>query len=343
MLVGLLVGAAIAAARAPRAPSQAYPLTTGTATIVLPPKLMAGHPATLAVLGVDGKLAPGVNVELSDGQAITTDRTGRSVFHVPATGDYLLAKASGSEAAALIDPAVAQSEPSAAALPPIVSLRDRFWICGSGLRGNADEDRVKINGQPALVLASSPICVVVLPGPSAEPGPTALLVEAPGVQWRATTTLVALEFAPPHPPLNPGQQGELVIRMHGSSEKLEIIAQNLTPGVLRFMRGDAQQLVTGGGAENFVTVKVQAISSGDFSFRARIVAPPDLPSAERYLRAAVPLAPKDAQRKLTELGRRLAEQHPPDISAVRAKIERLAKGTMAGDFQTLLEAAEAAL
>jgi len=336
---GLLLLALVAAAQALRARS---PLSPGTVTIVLPPKLMAGHPATLAVLGEDGRLAPAVNVELGNGRTIKTDRTGRGVFHVPETGDYLLAKVSGEEAVSLIDPAVAQAEPNAIALPPIVSLHDRFWICGGGLRGDADEDGVKLNGQSALILASSPICLVALPGPSAQPGSTALSVEAPGVAWSATTTLVSLEFVPPNPPLNPGQQGELVIRVRGSGEKLGIAVRNGTPKVLRFTRGDVQEIMTGGGAENFATVKVQAISSGDFSWSARVVAAPDLASAERYLWAAVPLAPRDSERTLAELAQRL-RRHPGDRATVRAKVARLAMGTMAGDFRTLLEAAEAAL
>lgn len=332
--MALVAAAQTLGARNPRPPE--------TVTIVLPPKLMAGHPATLAVLGEDGRLAPAVNVELGDGETIKTDRTGRAVFHVPATGDYLLAKVSGAEAAALIDPAVAPTEPSAVALPPIVSLHDRFWICGGGLRGEADENSVKLNGQASLVLASSPICLVVLPGPNAQPGSAALSVEAPGTQWSATTILVSLEFVPPNPPLNPGQQGELVIRTRGSSEKVGIVVQNRTPEVLRFARGDVQELMTGGGPENLVTVRVQAISSGDFSLSARVATAPDLASAERYLRAAVPLAPKDSERRLAELAQEL-KRHPRDRATVRVKVERLAKGTMAGDYQTLLIAAEAAL
>src|SRR5579863_1134030 len=71
-----------------RAQIQSTPLTTWSVTIVLPPKLMAGHPATLAVLGVDGKLASGVKVDLGNEQSVTTDRTGRATFTVPASGDY---------------------------------------------------------------------------------------------------------------------------------------------------------------------------------------------------------------------------------------------------------------
>ena len=65
--------------------SQATPgiSNTWTVTIVLPPRLMAGHPATLGVLGVDGKLAAGVQVDLGNGLRVTTDRNGRALFTAP--------------------------------------------------------------------------------------------------------------------------------------------------------------------------------------------------------------------------------------------------------------------
>jgi hypothetical protein len=66
-------------------------------------------------------------------------------------------------------------------------------------------------------------------------------------------------------------------------------------------------------------------------------------SAKRYLWAAVPLAPKDSKHRIADLARQLAEPHPRDVPLLRAKVAQLARGTMAGDFQTLLEAAEAAL
>ena len=90
---------------------------------MLPPRVMAGHPATLAVFGVDGKLAAGVTVTIDDGQTVTTDRTGRATFIAPAAHDYMLAKASGASAAALVDPATGASEPAATTVPPLISLR----------------------------------------------------------------------------------------------------------------------------------------------------------------------------------------------------------------------------
>jgi len=78
-----LCGIAVARVPALRAQAQPNPYTTWTVTIVLTPRLMAGHPATLAVFGVDRKLAAGVTVTLGNGQMLTTDRTGRAVFTVP--------------------------------------------------------------------------------------------------------------------------------------------------------------------------------------------------------------------------------------------------------------------
>lgn len=338
----LLFVAALAVAETSLGQNRADPLTSWAVTIVLPPKLMAGHPATLAVLGIDGKLAPGVRVELGDGQTIATDRMGHAVFNVPATEEYVIAKGSGASTAALIDPAVAESEPKAATMPSIVSIHDRFWICAAGLRGRADEDSVAINGQAAAVLAASPLCVVALAPPTANPGEATISVQAPGVQWTAKTTLVSLEFAAPNPEPKPGEKGQLVIHARGSNEQIGILAQNQTPQVLRFLRGETQELLTSGGPENFTTIAIQAISSGDFSFSARLLPAPDAEIAERYLQDAAAMAPKDLQRRISDLGRRL-RQRSQDAESIRTQVERLVTTTMAGDLRTLLEAAQAAL
>jgi len=342
ILTGALYGAALSLARPVAAQNRASPPTAWTVTIILPPKLMAGHPATLAVLGVDGKLAAGVKVDLSDGQTVTTDRTGRAVFSVASTGDYLLARGSGASAAALIDPAVAASEPKTITLPSILSTQDRFWICGAGLGGEADANEVRINGQPALVMAASPICLVALPGPNAKPGPASISVEAPGVHWNATTTLVSLEFEPPRPALKPGQTGQLTVHAQGAAQKMRIVVQNQTPEVLKFVRGDAEEPVTSGGSENLAVVKVQAIASGDFSFSARLLPQTDTVSAARYLRAAESVARKEEQHELSILADRLT-RHPRESQMVRAQLRAIATNTMAGDLRTLLDAARNAL
>lgn len=333
--------------------AQNTPSSAPAVTIVLPSKVMAGHAATLSVLGADGKLTPGVAVELSNGQTVTTDSTGRAVFNAPPSPAVLIAHSSGVAAVALVDPATAASEPSSVSLPPVVSTDGFFRICAASLEGHADADRVTMNGQPALVLAASPECLQVLPPLHAAVGPAAISVEAPGVKWKASTTLVSLGFEPPQPTLRPGQKGTLIVRLRGSQEKLSLMIENRSPEVLHFFRGDAQQLRTSGGQQNSGEVKVQAIRSGDFSFHAFLVSAPNPAAASRYLEAAAALAPASSpdqladsvnrQQQLLKLSTELIA-HPHDSAKVaRALDEILAHAPAGGDFRALLDAARAAL
>lgn len=303
---------------------------------------MAAHPATLAVFGFDGKLDPGVSVGLSDGESVTTDRTGRAHFTAPVTATFLLARAEGVTAATLINPAAGASEPKTVTLPHLASLHDNFWLCGPGVQGNANADSVSVNDRRALVLASSPECLVVLPPPDTSPGPASVSVKAPGVHWTASMTFVSLTFQRPRPSLLPGQKGRMVVRVHGSLAKLNLKIENTSPGVLRFSRGDVQQVRTSGGVRNSASIKVQAIRSGDFSFRARIIPPPAPAIAANYLRAAAPLAPRNLRREIEKLARRLA-RHPRNVKSERRDLIRVLDQSIPGDFRTLLSAAYSAL
>ncbi len=339
-LVSAVVAVSVCALPAQEPP--ANPSTTWTVTIVLPPRVMAGHPATLAVFGVDGKLAAGVAVTLSDGQALTTNSSGRATFIVPTSGDYLLAKGSGASVAALVDPASGSSEPKETTAPPVISLRDRFWVCTTGLRGDADADSVALNGDASLVIAASPECLVALPGPKAAPGPATILVQAPGVQASAKTTLVALEFAAPQPPLVPGKKSRLGVHVRGSEQKLGLAVDDVTPGVLRFVRGDSQEVLTRGGLQNDALLDVQVLRAGDYSFRARLIPEPNAAIAERYLLAAAQVAPEDSRSDVRGFAKRIA-RHPRDLPMVRADVQDMLTQTIAGDFRALLSAAYDAL
>jgi hypothetical protein len=325
------------------APAQtnSSPLTTWAVSIVLPPRLQAGAPATLAVLGVDGRLAPNVKVDLGNGRSVTTDRTGRAFFTAPATGEVLLAKASGASVAALIDPPRVGTA-SAPTLPPVISVRDGFPICGGGLRGDSDGNHAWVNRQPALVLAASPECLVILPGPYTEVGPATVSVDAPGVNWSVATTVVSLEFQPPTPPLLPGKKGQLTLRARGTNLKLRVAVENRSPGILLFRRGDVQETVTGGGDPDFAVLQVEAVSSGDFSFRARLLPTADPPAAQRYLQAAAAIAPSDVAHDVADLARRLA-RHPRDSEAIRREVNGILVRTIPSDFRTLLAAALSSL
>ncbi len=322
--------------------AQSTPNPTWSVTIVLPPKVVAGRPATLAVFGADGKLVSGVTVEVAKDQRVMTDSTGRAVFTTPTDGDVVIAKASGRAAAALVNPDGSASGSQTISVAPIISVKDSFSICGGEFRGEADANRVKINQERALILAASPECLIVLPGPKATPGPAFISVQTGEARWTAATTVVSLEFEPPQPALAPEKKSKLVVRAEGTEQPLRIVAENQTPGVLEFARGDAQNLRTSGGANNFAAVEVQAIRSGDFSFQARLVPPPDYAVAERYLRAALPLAPRELQQRLKKLPDRLA-RHPRDAEKVQSELSQIISTTIAGDLRTLLESANAAL
>ena len=317
--------------------------TTWAVTIVLPPKLVAGRRATLAVLGVDGRLASGVTIELSDGQHVTTDRTGRASFVVPATGQgYVLASGSGASVSALVDLARPVDESQPAVIDAFASLSTPFSICAGGLSGDADANRVEIGGEPALVLASSPECAVMLSGRKSTPGPVRISIEGPGVRYAASTTLVSLECEYPKPPLEPGKKGALVVRVRGSEQKLRIIIENGTPGVLKFSQGTRQEVLTSGGAQNIAALRVEALSSGDYSFRARLLNEPDVPTALRFLQLAEPLAPAGLQHDIQSLRNHLAD-HPRNFEAARQQLGELISETITGDFRTLLSAADSAL
>jgi hypothetical protein len=323
-------------------PAQSTSSTTWAVSIVLPARLVSGQPATLAVLGVDGRLAPDITVDLGNGQRVKTDKTGRASFTAPIGGTVLIATAAGNSAAALVDPSVPAAPAQAPVVAPVVSQLDEFPICGSGFSGDADSNHVTLNGDRAFVLAASPECLAVLASPRAIPGPAKISIQTPGAQLNAATTLVSLHFDPPLPPLIPERRSKLALHVQGSDEALRILVENRTPGVLRFLRGDRQRLLTSGGAQNSADVAVQAITTGDFSFHARILAAPDVDATRRYLTAATSLAPKDLQRTTRNLAERLTH-HPRDTQKMGREIDEVMSTTMVGDYRTLLESAAAAL
>jgi hypothetical protein len=322
--------------------AQSTSATTWTVSIVLPPRLVAGQPATLAVLGVDGRLAQGIAVDLGKGQRVKTDKTGRALFTAPTDASLLLATAAGNSAAALIDAPATSASEQGASVAPVVSQVDRFSVCGGGFRGDVDANHVSINSERAFVLASSPECIVVLASPRALPGPAKLLITTAAGQWTATTTLASLHFDPPLPPLMPEKRSKLALHVQGTDQALRVWVENQTPGVLRFLRGDRQEVLTSGGAQNSADIEVQAIATGDFSFHGRILAAPDAGVARRYLTAAESIAPKDLQHEVKSLADRLTH-HPGDTQKVWRETEQILSTTMAGDFRTLLESAAAAL
>ena len=281
---------------------------------------------------------------------VTTDRTGRALFVVPASGSALIAKASGVTEVAMIDaPRLMTAPASTASVTPVAGLHDPFAFCAVGLSGDADANLVKINGEFALVLAASPECLVALAPPKAEPGPAKVSVEVSPTQTTlmistsGSLILVSLEFAPPTPPLQPGKKSRLAVNVRGSDQSLRFVVENESPGVLAFTRGDTQELRTTGGAHNSAEFEVQATRSGDFKFRsARFARRGCHNRPRRYLQAAAAIGPANLQSTMRSLADRLA-QHPNEAEKIRAHLESFIAASDPGDFRSLLEAAHSTL
>jgi hypothetical protein len=252
--------------------------------IILPPRVVAGGQATLAVLDSQGRLLPNVTVELSGGQNATTDMTGRAIFKAPDQPGTLVAKASGMGVTA--SAIVVSSDDSAlhgapddapgaihvASYPHAITIHDRFTLEGAGFRGAADSNHIYLNGDPCLVVASSPVSLVALPGPSVPIGDVTLRITVGGVDaGQFPVSAVLLEFTGPVDAVNAGSSGKLIVHARGTTEPLLLEVRNGSPGVIQLAKGNVQRLKTSGGEENSAPVDVKFETGGNYSVSARLL------------------------------------------------------------------------
>jgi IPT/TIG domain-containing protein len=271
--------------------------------IILPPRVIAGANATLAVLDYQGRLLPNVVVDLSTGQQVTTDGTGRAIFPAPDAPGKLRATFSGGSVGASTEvlaadeaamPAAANLRPSGSGVisyPRILATRDRFTLAGRGFRGEADQNHVSLNGEPCLVLASSPAALVALPGAHAPVGDATLQITVPGADTaQFPVSVVALEFSGPTVGVSAGSAAQLVLHARGTAQPLSVEVRNASPSVIQLAQGNLQRLKTSGGDENSAVVDVKFLTAGSYVVSARLVAAsvplPDHESARRQLAKA---------------------------------------------------------
>src|SRR6266576_1861290 len=139
---------------------QLQPPASGARMLLLPRRIVSGERATLAVLDVHGRLTPGVTVNFSNGDRLTTDATGRALFVAPLNPGVIygsIADRTGRVATAILAPGEAASTSiEVSSAPQFASLIDRFELFGKSFCGDADANEVTIAKQPAIVLAASP-------------------------------------------------------------------------------------------------------------------------------------------------------------------------------------------
>ena len=272
-----LVGLLFLTGFAPETRAQlSAPAASGARILLLPRRIVSGERATLAVLDVNGRLTPGVTVNFSNGDKLKTDATGRALFAAPLNPGVIFGSIEGRTgrvATAVLSPAEAASASlEVSSAPQVASLTDRFEIFGKGFCGDADANQVTIAGQPALVLASSPTALVVLPPPDLGPGNATMEVSCAkhrGLPF--SVNFVTLELQADSSALKPGEHRELTVHVRGTSAPVKLEARNLAPAIADLTGGNPARVSSSGGAENLSKFEVVGRKNGNFLISIRLV------------------------------------------------------------------------
>ncbi len=322
------------------------------ARVVLPPKLVAGQPATLAVVDENGQLLKDVIVTFTGAAQVTTDETGRAIFTAPAQQGVLFAEARSSEGAARGSSVVILPAEhvvlSLADAPSMISRASEFAVSGSGFRGEADENEVTLGGKPAIVLAASPASLVIVPPPDLAPGAAELQIEVlAGKTPPHMMVVVALEVEAEPGRLAPKQRGMLTIRARGAEVPVEVVVINHSPEIIDFAGKETKlRLLTKGGEENSATTEIRGRKEGDFDLEVRLVplasGLPDTVLAHRELKIARGIASGEMQKTVDRMVKHL-EEHPQHYLDVRNDLEKILADMPRGELLLHLEAAWRAL
>jgi hypothetical protein len=257
--------------------AQSAPSPSAARILILPRRIVSGDHATLAVLDVNGRLTPGVRVSFSNGDHLTTDATGRALFVAPLNPGVISAAISGHPGHAhttILNPEEAGSSSTleVSLAPRIASINDRFELAGHGFCGDADANRVSIAGQTALVLASSPTSLVVLPPAELESG-TAEVQVACGKREGTpfSVKFVSLTLVADSSPLAPGDHRTLKVRVRGTTSKVELEAHNLAPDIAELSGGNPARVSSSGGGDNAAQFQLVGRQRGSFVVSIRLM------------------------------------------------------------------------
>jgi hypothetical protein len=262
--------------------AQSAPPASGARILLLPRKLVSGERATLAVLDINGRLTPGVTVEFTNGDKFTTDATGRALFVAPLNREKIYASLQGRPGRVSSVILSAADSPSAtqgvSQVPRVASLSDRLEITGHGFCGDADANHVTIGGFPALVLASSPAYLAVLPPEEMHPGPAQVQVSCgPRKSAPFTLNFVSLELEASSATLAPGEHRAVTVRVKGSTLKVNLEARNLAPDVAELQGGTPVRSISSGGENNTAKFELIGKQRGSFVISIRLVSPVGAP------------------------------------------------------------------
>jgi len=258
------------------AAQQQAPAASGARILLLPRRIVSGERATLAVLDVNGRLTPGVTVNFSNGDRLTTDTTGRALFVAPLNLGIVFGSIEGRTgrvATAILSPGEAASASiEVSSAPRVASLTDRFEVFGKGFCGDADSNQVTIAGQRAIVLSSSPASLIVLPPQDLQPGAAEVEISCAKRQSPPfSLTFVGLDLEADSSPLKPGEHRVLTVRVHGTAAKITLEARNLAAEIAELTGGNPMRTSSSGGPENLAKFEVVGRKNGSFLISMRLV------------------------------------------------------------------------
>lgn len=318
-------------------------------TIVLPLELVAGQPATLAVLGPSGRIASGVKVVLSSGDVLTTDESGRAHFLQPFDAGVMFARIEGTavrEAADVLPQEAASTVLQVARMPRFVALENHFSLSGTGFQGDADQNRVKVGDKRILILASSPLQLIAMAPAKSVPGPVSIVVAAGTTEVAAKVTFIGVTTAATNgASIRRGKKSSIVMRALGTTDPVDLLIRNLSPDVVQFPHGNEQRVRTAGGEDNSGVLELKGVGTGPFSYGVTLEdsSMEINPSVARdFLEAAAKIAQPDAASRVALV---LRELRGDKIDAVKVRNELDAISSQGGseDFQALIRAARKAL
>jgi hypothetical protein len=289
ILRGLLATALVfpATTSSGQKPAPAAPTPPGTAPrgriLLLPRTLVSGERATLAVLDVNGRLTPGAKIVFSNGDRLTTDKTGRALFVAPLDLGTIygsIAGRPGQVPTNILSRADNLSTTiSVNSIPQIASLTDRFEIEGRGFCGGADANQINISGEPAFILAASPTALVVLPPPTLPPGRASVDLSCAKQNGPPLEVVfVSLELQADNSPLTPGVRRSLSVRVRGSRGQVNLEAINLAPDIAELVGGNPLRISSSGGANNQAHCEVVGLKRGSFLISIHLLTPSSHPN-----------------------------------------------------------------
>jgi hypothetical protein len=256
--------------------AQQAPNPAGARILLLPRRIVSGERATLAVLDVNGRLTPGVTVAFSNGDRLTTDKSGRALLVAPLVPGVIFAAIEGRRgrvSTTIVAPTETElSLVEINSVPRIVSLSDRFDVLGHGFCGDADANNVTIGGLPAIVLASSATSLVVLPPADLDPGLAPVKITC-GKNSFPVFNVAFLELAlhADSSALAPGEHRGLTVSVRGTAAKIALEAKNLAPDIAELSGGDAVRQLSSGGPDNAAHFEVVGRKRGSFLISIRLV------------------------------------------------------------------------